>query len=96
MKLVLAFLLLAAAAAAALSPWLALAAGWAGLIALLLAAIDWYRTVIEQRAESGVASTLVADGDAASQSAFPAPPVEVVIGRIQRHGFVRVRKGRRR
>lgn len=49
MKLpLLPFLLLAAAASASLTPWLALAAGWAVLIVLVLAAINWYRSRVEQ------------------------------------------------
>lgn len=41
-------LLLAAAASASLSPWLAFAAAWAALIVLLLAAVNRYRDSLEQ------------------------------------------------
>ena len=44
----LALLLLAASASASISPWLALIAAWAGLIVVLLAAINAYRSRVEQ------------------------------------------------
>jgi hypothetical protein len=61
-------LLLAAASAASLSPWLALAGAWALLIVLLLAAINAYRSRVEQTM------------------------TEVVVGRIQRNGFIRYKQ----
>lgn len=75
MKPLAALLLLAAGASASLSPWLAVAAAWLALAVLLLAAINSVRTAIEQRAERSANP--------------PSPPV--VIGWIERRGFVRMR-----
>jgi len=74
-----AFLLLATAASAALSPWLALITGWAGLIVVLLAGINAYRGWLEASANKLLTSGKLVGG-------------EVVIGRLQRNGFVRVQK----
>lgn len=51
MKPLALFLVLAGAAGASLSPWLALAAAWAALIVLVLAGINAYRDGLEERGD---------------------------------------------
>lgn len=57
-----ALLLLAAATAASLSLWLALAGAWAALIVALLAAINAYRSRVEQSVTEEVVGRIQRNG----------------------------------